>query len=220
VRAGLRAAGYKGRFVTYSWSSFLGPAQDHLINARSKLIARGLTHKIQRARAKDAKSPINLMALSAGTAVVLSAIEQLSHNVQVDYVVLLSPSVSSRHDLTAALKHIRGRLYATNSPHDGIVSALVVNADGIGGPPAGRVGFRLPKKATKTTKTAYQRVINLPWQPSYVAYDWDGGHTAVAHAKFVQGVIAPRILQSGTYPLDRSVIDRLSAADPEPGTGP
>jgi len=217
VKAGLRSAGYKGRFERYSWSSFLGPAHDHFVNARSKLVARGLTRKIEKARARDANSPIHVVGLSAGTAVALSSLEQLSDGVQVDHVVLFSPSVSAKHDLTTALRHIRGRLYATTSPNDGILAALVINADGLSGPPAGRVGFRLPTKATKATRAAYRRVINLPWHPSYVAYDCDGGHTSVTHAKFVKAVIAPRMLQREAYPLDRSVVAPILAADSSGG---
>ena len=213
VEAGLHSAGYEGRFETFSWSSYLGPAHDHFVNARSKLVARGLSRKIEKARARDAESPIHVIGLSAGTAVVLSAIEQLSDGVSVDHVILFSPSVAAKHDLTTALQHVHGRLYATNSPHDGLLAAMVVNADGLGGPPAGRVGFRLPKKATKATRTAYRRVINLPWHPSYVAYGCDGGHTSVTRPKYIEAVIAPRILQTESYPLDRSVVDRLLVVD-------
>jgi predicted esterase len=212
VKAGLRGAGYEGRFQTFSWSAFLGPAHDHFVNARSRLVARRLSRKIEDARAQDANSPIYVIGLSAGTAVVLSAIEQLREGVQVDHVILFSPSVAAKHDLTKALKHIRGRLYATTSPNDGILAALVINADGLGGSPAGRVGFRLPTKATKATQAAYRRVINLPWHPSYVAFDCDGGHTSVTHTEYVKTVIAPRILQLEPHPLDRSVVDNLLAA--------
>lgn len=213
VKDGLRSAGYDGRFETFSWSAYLGPAHDHFVNARSKVVARGLSRKIEKARAQDADSPIHVIGLSAGTAVVLSALEQLSDGVRVNHVVLFSPSVSAKHDLTMALEHISGRLYATNSPHDGLLAALVINADGLSGPPAGRVGFRIPKKAGKATRAAYRRVINLPWQPSYVAYDCDGGHTSVTRIKYVKAVIGPRLLQTESYPLDRSVIDRLVAVD-------
>lgn len=218
VKAGLRAAGYDGRFETFSWSAFLGPAHDHFVNARSRLIARRLSRKIEKARAEDADSPVNVIGLSAGTAVVLSAVEQLKKGVQVDHVVLFSPSVSAKHNLTKALRHIRGRLYATTSPNDGILAALVINADGIGGSPAGRVGFQLPSKADKGTRRAYRRVINLPWHPSYVAYGCDGGHTSVTRRDYVKTVIAPRILQAKPYPLDRSVVDGFLAAGSAGGT--
>ena len=210
VKRGLRAGGYQGRFETFSWSAYLGPGPDHLITARSKPVARRLSRKIERTRQADPDSPIYVMGLSAGTAVVLSALEQLRGDVKVDHVVLFSPSVSAGRNLTPAMRHVRGYLYATSSPHDGILRTLVINADGGRGPPAGQVGFRLPRRAGKATRTAYQRVINLPWKPSYVAYDWKGGHTGAAGSKFVKSVIVPRLMGAGPYPLDRPLGSRAS----------
>lgn len=210
-KAGLRAAGYQGRFKVFGWSSLLGPGPDHLITARSKTVARDLSRRIERVRKVDAEGPIHLMGLSAGTAVILSALEQLAEGVQVDYVVLFAPSVSADRNLRRAMAHVRHRLYATSSPRDGILMTLAINADGKGGPPAGRTGFRLPRGADPATRRAYDRVVNLPWRPAYVAYHWHGGHTGATRSKFVEAVIAPRIMDSRPHPLDRSIMDRRRA---------
>jgi acetyl esterase/lipase len=209
VSAGLRKAGYTGEFQTFSWSAFLGPAHDHLVTAHDKGTARRLAHLIERKRSRDPEGQINLMGLSAGTAVVLSALEQLKPGVQVDNVVLFSPTVSGERDLTRIMQHVRRNLYATSSPSDGIVGAIAVNADGKPGIPAGRRGFKLPRKSDRITREAYSRVVNLPWQPSYIGFDWTGGHTAVTNRDFVAGVIAPRILTSERYPLDRPIVERV-----------
>lgn len=214
VKAGLLSAGYRGKFETFSWSAFLGPGPDHLIAARNKSVARRLSKRIEQARRKDLDSPIYVMGLSAGTAVVLSALEQLSLGVRVDHVVLLSPSVSADHDLTHAMAHVKGRLYATSSTHDGILSTIVVNADGLPGPPAGIKGFRLPGKVRRNPRAPYRRVVNLPWRPAYVAHDWHGGHTQVTNQNFIKTVIAPRIFGAGAHPLDRSILDRVAAIIP------
>jgi pimeloyl-ACP methyl ester carboxylesterase len=210
VAQGLRDGGYKGAFCTHSWSSMLGPGPDHLITARSKGVAQGLAKKIETLRRADAKGQIDVMGLSAGTAVVLSALEQLPPGIEVDNVVLFSPSVSAEHNLTKAMQHVRRSLYATCSPHDGILATLAVNADGEAGPPAGRVGFRLPKQAGAGIESAYSRVMNLPWQPAYLAFDWDGAHTGVTNRKMVASVIAPRLLSDEPFPLDRSVMDKVA----------
>lgn len=210
VAQGLREAGFKGTFCTYSWSALLGPAHDHFVNASSKGIARGLTRRIENLRRHDPTGQIDVMGLSAGTSVVLLALEQLPAGIQVDNVVLFSPSVSAEHNLTKAMQHVRRNLYATCSPHDAILATLAVNADGIPGPPAGRVGFRLPKQAGAGTDITYHRVINIPWEPAYLAFDWSGGHTAVTNQRMVAAVIAPRVLAREPYPLDRSVMDRLA----------
>lgn len=212
VESGLRQGGFKGEFQRFSWSSFLGPATDHFIAANSTLIAQRLATCIEEARSANPGAPINVMGLSAGSSVILLALQQLKEGVQVDNVVLFSPSVSSEHNLMKAMRHVKRNLYATTSPHDSILGALPVNADGKGGPPAGRAGFRFPRGAGRETTAAYQRVINLPWQPSYSGYGWSGSHVSVTDSKFVAGVIAPRILTTEPYPLDRSIAARYAMA--------
>ena len=210
VKQGMRDAGYTGRFETFSWSAYLGPAHDHLITTKSKAIARRLARKIEKVRTVDPTGRIDIMGLSAGTAVILSALEQLPPEVAVDNVVLLSSSVSAGHDLTPALRHVRRNLYATCSPHDGILSALPINADGKSGLAAGQAGFRLADSG-ENAEAEYRKVINLPWRPAYLAYDWDGGHTSVTGSMFVASVIAPRLLITGRFPLDRSITEKLFA---------
>ncbi len=211
VKQGLRDAGYEGAFQTFSWSAYLGPAHDHFVNASDQGIARRLARRIEKARSDDPGRRITVMGLSAGTAVVLGGLEALPLGVQVDDVVLLSSSASSQHNLTRAMNHIRRHLYATCSPHDGILSGMVINADGQSGPPAGLVGFRIPQKRGDKTEAAYDRVINLHWRPTYLAFNWDGGHTSVTNWKLIASVIAPRLFSEEPFPLDRSVTERLAA---------
>lgn len=210
VERGLRTGGYQGEFSNFTWSAFLGPAHDHLVNAKSKAIAKRLAERITKHRRANPNDPIHVMGLSAGTSLILLALPMLPDDVHVDNVVLFSPSVSSEHNLVDAMEHVKRNLYATSSPHDGILAALPVNADGKGGAPAGRSGFKLPPRARLEALMAYGRVVNIPWQPSYLAYDWDGSHTSVTNSRFVGSVIAPRILTPEPYPLDRSVLDRVA----------
>lgn len=209
VESGLRKAGYTGSFQRFSWSSFLGPATDHFVNANSKPIARRLARRIEKARADNPDAPINLMGLSAGTSLIILALEQMEDGVQVDNVVLFSPSVSAEHSLTNAMRHVKRNLYATSSTHDAILSSLPMNADGKGGSPAGRNGFRFPRSGGQESIAAYQRVVNLPWQPSYLGFGWNGNHVSATDSGFVAGVIAPRILTTEPYPLDRSISGKV-----------
>ncbi len=214
VESGLHKAGYDGAFQRFSWSSYLGPAHDHFVNANSKLIAHRLARRIEKARAANPDASINVMGLSAGTSLIILALEELDEGVQVDNVVLFSPSVSSEHNLTRAMRHVKRNLYATTSTHDAILGGLPVNADGKGGPPAGRGGFRFPRSGGAETLSSYQRVINLPWQPSYLGYGWNGSHTSVTDSDFVASVIAPRILTNDPYPLDRSISGKVAMNKP------
>lgn len=206
VRAGLNEAKYDCKFVRFPWSTLLGPGTDHFIAARSSVTARRLARRIEDYHNKYPAADIHLMGLSAGTAVVLNALEQLPTNVKVKHVVLLASSASSTRDLTPAMRRVTGNLYNTVSRTDAILNALVANADGGSGPPAGRAGFRKPRPGRRDTDAAYRRVINLPWQPAYLAYDWEGGHVSATSPKFIRSVIAPRMLSDESFPLDRPVV--------------
>lgn len=206
VKSGLRDAGDKGEFETFVWSSGLGAAHDHMVVAGSKSVAKRLARRIEKHREHGNDARINVIALSAGTSVVLNALEQLKQGVMVDNVVLLSSSASERRDLTPIMHHVRGRLYATCSRNDGILATIITNADHKGGDPAGITGFKPPRRNDAATRAAYERVVNLPWKPAYLAYDWDGGHTAATNRKFIATVIAPRILSNEPFPADRPVL--------------
>jgi pimeloyl-ACP methyl ester carboxylesterase len=215
VQSGLRAAGYKGAFETYLWSSFLLWGADHFVAARSERKAHALADHITRARRAHPKGKIHVMGLSAGTALVVSALERLPEEIEVDTVVLFASSVSAERNLSPALRHVRGRLYATCSRGDVILAALPVNADGGSGPPAGRTGFRVPHGLTPAQRAAYAKVVNIPWSPGYVAYGWNGGHVPSTSSDFVRCVIAPRVLSSEPFPLDRPLGSEVA----EPQTG-
>jgi len=206
VRSGMERGGYIGSFDNFYWSSFLGPGADHLVVARSQLKARQLADKSRQVRGDFPKGKIYVMGLSAGTALIVTALEDLPPGVCVDGVVLFSSSVSGQRDLSRALRHVNGRLYATCSPHDGILSNLPVNADGGSGPPAGLNGFTVPVTLRQEDRAQYAKVINLPWQPSYAGYGWRGGHVDATNSKFIQHVIAPRVLATEPYPLDRPIL--------------
>lgn len=203
VRSGLQKAGFKGRFKNYAWSSFLGATTDHLITARSDLVARGLARQVEDARRASPNEPIYMMGLSAGTTVILNAIEQLPQGIKVDHVVLFSSSASASRDLVPVMNNVSGRLYATTSPHDGILKSIVTNSDGGDGPPAGRAGFRFSGQGGRVGSDAYSRVFNVPWRASFLQFDWDGGHTTSTEAEFVRHVIAPRVFRNSPHPLDR-----------------
>ncbi|MBX3394644.1 MAG: hypothetical protein KF841_04705 [Phycisphaerae bacterium] len=207
VQSGLKQAKFPGRFERYGWSTLLGPGTDHLIAARSTAVAMGLTRRIEKHLREHPEADVHLIGLSAGTAVVLNAIEQLPADVKVSNVVLLSSSASSQRDLTKIMQRVSGCIYNTVSRRDSILSTLTVNADGGEGRPAGAVGFRRPRGTKRPgSDQAYRRVVNLPWKPAYLAYDWDGGHTRVTSSKFIRSVIAPRLKSKDAFPLDRPMV--------------
>ncbi|MFH0982145.1 MAG: hypothetical protein V2A79_11460 [Planctomycetota bacterium] len=174
-----------------------------MVVARAGMRATGLAREIERIRAADAEGPIHLMGLSAGTAVLVAALEELDEGVLVDNVVLLSSSISAQRDLSRALGHVRGHLYVTASRGDNLLAMMPVNADGGSGPPAGRTGARMPQVLARTGREPYRKVVNLPWRPAYAGYGWNGGHTSVTSPRFIEAVIVPRLRSNELFPLDR-----------------
>ena len=206
VRAGLHAAGFTGHVEVFGWSSRLGPLPDHFLVGRKKRVGKRLAERVVKRRAKCPEADLHLMGLSAGSGVIVYALEQLPKGVCVDNVVLFAPSISAKHDLSAAMQRVRGCLYATSSPRDGILSGLRINADGEAGYPAGLYGLHIPSRVKRFD--LYSRVVNLPWRAAYAELGWNGSHTGATGKQFVERVIAPRILADGPRPLNRPLAPR------------
>jgi len=209
VRTGLHRAGFSAAVERFGWSSMLGPLPDHVMAGANHPKVKELAQRVIRLRRANPDGQIVLMGLSAGTGIIVNTLEKLPADVAVDYVVLLSPSVSSRHNLSGALQHVKHRLYATSSPHDTILAATV-SAGLEAGTPAGRVGFRVPAGLDSRRRKLYSKLVNLPWQPEYVAYNWDGGHVSATDSEFIRVVIAPRIMDQHPYPLDQPAINHTT----------
>ena len=202
VRQGLGRAGFAGQVERFGWSSMLGPLPDHVLASGAHPGARALAGRITKLRQASPDGRIIVMGMSAGSAIVVGALEKLPPGVLVDHVVLLSPSVSSHRDLSEALRHVRGRLYATSSRHDSLLASAPGSAGLERGRPAGIDGFRRPSGIAQREGRLYDKLVNLPWRSSYIVYGWDGGHLSVTSSDFIQTVIAPRILDDRLHPLD------------------
>lgn len=220
VERGLRAAGYEGEFKVFHWQSGLLWGVDHLVAARSEATAQKLADEITLHRRQFPQGFLAVMGLSAGTNVLLSALELLPEGVQVNHVVLFQPSVSSLRNLAPAMRGVRGRLYATCSPSDMILTGLLTTSDGGPLPAAGKVGFRVPLGLPAAQRQPYVRVVNLPWSSKYSRYGWGGGHVSSTSAAFVRHVVAPRLLQPAAPESDLSRrADTAAAEESYPQSG-
>lgn len=201
VETGLRQAGYQGAFVNYKWQTGLGALADQKSSIRYKRskaaeLARLITDHLH--RHPDAE--VTVIGLSAGTAIAVFALEALPPDRPVRDVFLISSSLSSDYDLTAALRRVQHHMYVFTSPHDdvlGILVPLVGTADGkyCGQCSAGLGGFRLPPYASATTRALYSKVRNIPPHPLETYEEDNGGHTAKVNASFVRARIAPLVLR-------------------------
>jgi len=179
VPQGLRDAGYEGSVEVFTWQSWTH-AGDQINLSRNLEKAAELADRIRRYRRDHPNQPINLVALSAGTGIAVFALEYLPEDIGINQACFLSCSLSSRYDLTRALKRINGNLYVLYSPHDRVLNTLVwytgtidrsTASDGI----AGLEGFYIPSPTRMDTLAQYQKVTKhspigstLLWWPTMV----------------------------------------------------
>jgi len=189
IRRGLEQAGYPGQVASVMWTvSFVAPIDQRLGNAR--LGGLRLARHIEQYIDEYPDGEVNLIGLSAGTGVVIWALENLKPGYYVNNVVLLSSSLYYQYDITKALPRVRGRIYNYYSSEDAVLTVLMKPIGTIDGVPfadgAGAVGLQPPKGA--------DRVTNIAWRPEFRQYGYYGGHTDVTSPDFVRVSIARHVM--------------------------
>lgn len=194
VPTGLRDAGYTGFVKVFTWQS-MNHAGDQINLERNRFNAAKLAAGIKRYRRSYPHAKINIVALSAGTGIATFAIEFLPEDLKIDNVVFLGCSLSSRYNLTRALKRIRGKMYVLHSPHDLILKDVVwytgtidrsSASDGI----AGLRGVEIAADASRETRRQYRKLRNIPYRQAFAESGYGGGHTDSTRRAFVREYIA------------------------------
>lgn len=203
VQQGLHGAGFKGSVENIIWTTFTGPLGDQMIRPNAMLRSGALTKKIVAYRHRYPDAPVHVIGLSAGTGVSVWGIENLPPDVQVDTVVLLGSSLSKNYNMTKCLRHVKNKVYVLYSSNDAVLNGFVPVTGTIDGAylveAAGLVGLSRPNRATPETIQAYRdKIVNIPWQPSFEGMGYAGGHTDGTSESFVRRYIAPKLLGIGT----------------------
>jgi hypothetical protein len=200
VRQGLTDAGYDGSGEMFPWETGMGVMADQTASVEYKRQkASALADKIVDYSKKEPGATIHLMGLSAGTAVVAFALEALPSQNSVQNVVMLSGSLSSGYDLSAALRHVKGKMYIFTSQRDEVLLTAVPlagTADRVSaeGGTIGLNGARIPRGATSEVRDLYRKIVVVPWNSQFARYGNEGGHTDTVNAAFVQQFIAPLVV--------------------------
>ena len=219
VRKGLRNAGYEGAGEMFNWHTGLGVAADHTSSVKYKRKrAAKLAKDIQEYKAKHPGAPVTIMGLSAGTAIVVYALEALPESYQVDGAFLLSASVSANYDLTNALRRVKNRMHVFTSTKDGVLrnfAPMFGTADREPGSAttAGLRGFQIPAHASEDTQVLYAKVVHVHWSREMKKAGHRGGHTDVVNARFVQEYIAPLVMSAPTQPSDTTTAGKVRNPD-------
>jgi pimeloyl-ACP methyl ester carboxylesterase len=133
-----------------------------------------------------------LVGHSGGTAVVLAATHWLPPN-SVERIVLLSPGVSSHHDLRCALTVSRCGIDNFFSREDTCLASLVEafgTNDRLPTRSAGEVGF-VPIITSPADVDLYRKLRQYPWRDEYADHGYQGGHLGVASRRFLSYAVIP-----------------------------
>lgn len=167
------------------------PAPLFMANFSSESIHNAAEAKLAARLNALAGKRIQLVGHSAGCGVVLGALPR--SNVHVLNVVLLAPSVSPTYDLRPAVAHVEGRLTVFYSNLD--VTFLKWRTghfgtyDRIKTPAAGHLGFDL----STVPPIVSQKIIQIPYDPSWKSLGHDGGHDGCVSERFVGEIVWPRL---------------------------
>jgi len=197
MEGALRGAGVPHELRHFHWSHGFGRWHADLTDAENfRRKASKLADSIMDFRTGNTGRPVFVVAKSGGTAVALSATEQLPAD-SIERVVLLSPAVSPVYHLRPALRAVRSDLTSFWSPRDkfilGFGTSIFGTADGLIGDAAGRVGFRLPAGVDATSDADYRKLRQIEWDATMQrAYNY-GTHIGTSMPLFVRYYVAPLI---------------------------
>jgi pimeloyl-ACP methyl ester carboxylesterase len=192
--AGLRDAGVDAHIVVYDWTEH--DPGIHALQAydRNQREAQTIADLIAAHAAADPDSPIYITAHSGGCGLAAWALEKLPADVKVQTVILIAPALSPRFDLSAALRHVNGKMFAFSSLLDSIVlytgTRLFGTIDGVRTEAAGFCGFIQPPGADPLM---YKKLVQRTYQRDWMKYNDFGQHIGAMSRSFASAMLAPLI---------------------------
>ncbi len=190
----LERDGYPINVVTFQWSH--GNKRiyaDQTDFPYTRMKGKELADIVLEYRAAFPDRPVFLAGHSAGSIVVLTAVETLPHGT-IEDVILLSPSLSYKYDLREALRRVGQGIHVYYSPHDyiylGIATRLIGTSDRLRTKSAGRVGFG--DRFFNADPEDRDKLCQHPWRPKDRRFGHNGGHF---------GAYAPDYMREYIFPL-------------------
>ncbi len=188
---GLRDAGFAGEVEVVDWSGDAPGLAALFARKRNLQQSQAVADAIVARLRERPSERIVLTAHSGGAGIVAWALEKLPEGTKVDTVVLLAPALSPEYDLSKALAHVRGKMYAFTSTYD-IVLGPGTNTfgtmDGVKCDAAGKCGFVVPPDADKEI---YNRLVQMPYDNKWLREGNVGDHIGAMGRQFSRNVVAP-----------------------------
>ncbi len=192
IRRGLVQAGIPHAIPIYRWGVPV-PVAGPLINQTNVLGNRVTAQRIAQwvTAYQDAHpgKPVYMVGHSGGGGMAVFTTEELPPGRHVEGLVLLSASISSGYNMSKALAKTRKGIVSFYTEED--VGLLVIgttvagNVDGVHGPAAGSVGFKVPSGLSSQQRGAYGKLYQVRITGS------GDPHFAATRAGFVASRVAP-----------------------------
>jgi pimeloyl-ACP methyl ester carboxylesterase len=192
---------------TFEWShGYCRILADQLDFTYAQAAGRALARQVEEFHDRSPQCRVFLMGHSAGSSVVLSALENVRPGV-VERAFLVAPSVSSGYDLTSALTNVKNSIHVYYSRHDWYYLGLATHVVGTQDRrwlerAAGRVGFRYqPKTPEQEALTA--KLKQHPWKSNDSQIGHLGGHFGAYVPEFLRRNVLPlTIAEANDHFLD------------------
>jgi pimeloyl-ACP methyl ester carboxylesterase len=192
---GLKAGGYDGETEIYDWTEADPGLSALWSRRRNEREAQRISEKIIQIVKNDPTVRITITAHSGGAGLAVWALQRLPENVHVQTLLLLSSALSPGYDLTTALRHVRGSVYAFNSEYDSFVLGAGTRAfgtiDGVRTEAAGKVGFVMPDGGDAQQ---YAKLMQPPFDRAWMKYGNLGDHIGMLSGEFAKRVLAPLVM--------------------------
>jgi hypothetical protein len=203
IRQGLIEGGVQCAIESFEWSSGM-VLVDQVDLDSNKTKARALACRIEAYGRDHPGCPVHMIGVSAGTGLIVWALEDLNSLDPVENVVLLGSSLGGTYNLKTALGHINGRLHNHYSGSD-MVLGLLVRATGTvdrGDSDAGGLrGFRPPVMDNEETRTLYdEKLTQVAWTAEDASLGNLGDHLGGTNPTYVKARLAQLCTARTTEP--------------------
>ncbi|MCX5682575.1 MAG: hypothetical protein NT049_02685, partial [Planctomycetota bacterium] len=224
MRDGLNSGGVDHAIEVFDWSR--GDVLSDQVSVESnRRMGATLARRLESYMIEHPGRPVHLLGISAGTGLIVWALEDLQEGFKVDDAIIMASSLDTRYDLTKALTTVKGRLYSFFSVTDTILSLGVTvtgTVDRKGALAGGLVGFGVPGGATDETKALYhEKLKQIGWWPGDVVLGHMGDHLGASSATFVRVKIAPIVLGKESAKSEGEIAAKTAkeSATPAPPAG-
>jgi pimeloyl-ACP methyl ester carboxylesterase len=197
MRRAARAARLACAVESFRWGHGFGRWYADLTNlAHGGRQAARVADSICRFRAEHPGEPVFVVGKSGGAGIAVWALERLEPEA-VERVVLLSPALSPRYDLTAALRAVQRDMVVYWSPLDvvflGAGTRLFGTIDGVRTRGAGMMGFDVPaqKEPEGERRRQYAKLRQVRWRPRMAGLGHLGGHFGADQPRFLLRYVVP-----------------------------